>query len=126
MSELMEMLKLIEKVAVLLGPSITSIIIIYYVYNRHFKRGNIIVIKGNNKNKVENDQENKNNIDMLPHCEERLRFCSEKFLKIEKEIEVGGKRYSELERLARDTHTNVAILLERTEILKIAAKGGQL
>jgi hypothetical protein len=59
---------------------------------------------------------------MLPHCDERLQFCLDKFKVIESKVAKGDKKSEELEKLARETHTNVAILLERTEILKLAQR----
>ncbi len=122
MDDFISILKVVENLAVLFGPTLTAVIVIFFIYTRHFKRGNILVIKGNNKNKVENEKEDKERLGMLPHCDERLQFCLDKFKVIESKVAKGDKKSEELEKLARETHTNVAILLERTEILKLAQR----
>lgn len=114
MEELKIILSALEKLVAMFGPTLTTVGVIAFVYFRYLKKGGILLVthnqNGNGKSKKESI--------LPPVCEARLKFCEEKFDNIKERLDSGDRCFEEQTKIINATHTNVAILLERTEHLK--------
>ena len=108
--ELMQIVGLFEKLVELFGGTITIIFVLIFVYFKFLKKGNILVIGNNNK------KEDVSSANFF--CKQRLDHCDDRFDGINERLERGEKRFSENFKTMNEIHTNVAVLMERTEHLR--------
>lgn len=115
MEDIKTIIALLEKIVELFGPTITVMAVIVFIYFRYLKKGGILLVSHNNNGNGK--AKNESNI-LNPLCDARLKFCEEKFVVIKTRLDDSDKCFEEQAKIINDTHTNVAILLERTEHLR--------
>jgi len=108
---------LIERLVALFGPTLTIIGVIAFVYFRYLKKGGILVVTHNDNGNRGKENKQKPTI-LNPLCDARLKVCGEKFDIIKERLDKSDEIFGEQSKVINATHTNVAILLERTEHLK--------
>lgn len=99
------------------GSTITLIGVIAFVYFRYLRKGGILVVAHNNNGNEEKENGKKPTV-LNPLCDARLEVCEGKFDIIKERLDKGDKIFEEQNETINATHTNVAILLERTEHLR--------
>jgi len=110
-------IELIKELVILFGPTLTIISVIAFVYFRYLKKGGILVVAHNNNGNEEKGNKQKPTV-LNTLCNARLKACDEKFDIIKERLNKNDKNFEEQNKVINETHTNVAILLERTEHLK--------
>ena len=111
MEELTQIANLLSKLVELFGGTITTLLVLLFVYLKFLKKGNHLLVIGNNNGKKGTNPVN-------PLCEQRLDHCNKRFDDIDENLEKGEKKFEEYFKTISETHTNVAVLMERTEHLK--------
>ena len=102
MEELKVIAELLGKMVNLFGSTLTTILVLAFIYFRYLRKGGILTVTNGKK---------------YP-CDERLKLCGEQFEKVHERLDNGDKEFKEQNKIINETHTNVAVLLERTNHLK--------